>query len=241
MQKVYEFWGMQRSGNHAILNWQLENFSDGSQKQPILDRCPMNHRIADDNSFHTNDTLFLNAIVRDDKKNISDINLRKYIKLKFNNIIFSYEDSHFNKSLGLPCKQFVIMRNLENLIASRLQDPIEWRIDDNFFEMWETHARSNIPKIHYDKWLVDKSYRDSIAQMFNTDNKDITSTMSVAGGGSSFIGMKLDKPENLLTRYRQIDIPPDIKKKIMYYGERNPEFCNPERLKERVAPPEFKS
>jgi len=80
MKKVYEFWGMQRSGNHAILNWQLENFCDDSQKQPILD----------DFCFHTSNTLFLNAIMLNDKKNITDSDLRKCLKLKFNNIILSY-------------------------------------------------------------------------------------------------------------------------------------------------------
>jgi len=224
MKKVYEFWGMQRSGNHAILNWQLENFCDDSQKHSIP--------ILDDYCFHTRNTLFLNAIIYNDKKNIADSDLRKYLKLKFNNIILSYEDSQFDKSLGLPCKQFIIMRNLENLVASRMHGvDQEWPVDDKFFEMWETYARSNMTKIHYDKWLVNKSYRDSIAQMFNTDNKDITNKMSLAGGGSSFIGTELDKPENLLSRYRQIDIPPDIKNKIIYYGERNPEFCNLEQLK----------
>jgi hypothetical protein len=217
MKKVYEFWGMQRSGNHAILNWQLENFSDGSQKQRILD----------DYCFHTNNTLFLNAIAWNDKKNIADSDLRKYLKLKFHNIVLSYEDSHFNKSLGLPCKQFIIVRNLENLVASRLQgSPGYWKVDDSFFEMWEEYARSDISKIHYDKWLIDKSYRDSIAKLFDTENKDITNTMSLAGGGSSFIGVKLDKPKKLLTRYEQINIPQDIKEKIVYYGERNPEFYN---------------
>jgi hypothetical protein len=213
---------MQRSGNHAILNWQLENFSYSSEKQRILD----------DYCFYTNNTLFLNAVAWNDKKNIADSDLRKYLKLKFNNIILSYEDSHFNKSLGLPCKQFIIIRNLENLVASRLHGPPGyWKVDDNFFEMWEIYARSDIPKIHYDKWLIDKSYRDSIAKLFNTENKDITNTISLAGGGSSFIGVKLDKPKNLLTRHQQINIPQDIKKKIIYYGERNPEFCNLEQLK----------
>jgi hypothetical protein len=223
MKKVYEFWGMQRSGNHAILNWQLENFCNGLPRKYIFDYA----------CFYNDEVLFLNAVGWNNRNRIIlNEKLKESLKLKVNTVVLSYEDCDFDKSLVLHCKKFIIMRNLENLVASRMRGvDQEWPIDDNFFEMWETYARSNISKIHYDKWLIDKPYRDSIAQMFNTDNKDITNTMSVAGAGSSFIGMKLDKPENLLTRYQQIDIPPDIKKKIIYYGERNPEFCNVEYLK----------
>ena len=222
MKRVYEIWGIQRSGNHAILNWLIENLCDNSERHSILDEF----------CFHTDNLLFLNAVVYNNELNFPFDDLRKYLKLKCKYVLLSYEDSNFDKSLGLPCKKFIVMRNLENLVASRMHVVgSEWLVDDDFFNRWEMHARSDIPKIHYDKWLVDKRYRDSIAQMFNTKNKDITNIISSAGFGSSFIGQRLDSPENLLSRHRQIDIPPDIKEKIIYYGERNPEFCNIQQLK----------
>jgi len=97
-------------------------------------------------------------------------------------------------------------------------------LDDRTFDLWEQQARSTYKKIYYDQWLIDKTYRDSIAEEMNMLNLDIINDLSSAGGGSSFIGMRLDSRENLLTRYQQIEIPDDLKEKIIYYSKRNPEY-----------------
>jgi hypothetical protein len=126
--------------------------------------------------------------------------------------------------ISLLPQRFIIVRNLENLAASRIKKG--WPMNRTILDTWEYYIKSTYTKIHYDRWLVDRSYRDRIADKMDVVNKDIVNTMSTAGGGSSFSSKTLPATENLLNRYQQITIPEETKKLLREYGQRNPEYCN---------------
>jgi hypothetical protein len=240
---IYKIYGMQRSGNHAIINWLIENLSDDSTREYI-----------DGVSFVAKDVSFLNHVMLKDRPNTYNNNqfllkdcLKKATSVHPKSLILSYEDVGLTESnnniLGnVKHTKIIIVRNLENLVASRLQFNIknyEWYnyfklCDDDFFRTWETHVNNNFLKIHYDKWLIDKNYRNLICEQLNIINKDITNIVTSPGNGSSFIGQSLDSNGNLLSRYQQINMPKDVLDKILYYGEKNLEYCNIKAIKEYI-------
>jgi hypothetical protein len=212
--KLYDFWGIARSGNHAVIHWAIKNFIDNTNKIML-----------EDHSYFSDKLLYINCFIKDYEPH--KIVLRQGLKLKPNFLFISYENRYFDQELRLSFlpQRFIIVRNLENLAASRIKKG--WGMDRNLFNIWEHYIKSPWPKIHYDRWLVDKCYRDSVASQMGVINKDITDEPTKEGRGSSFVGLNyLDSKENLLTRYQQIEIPESTKNLILEYGKRNPEYCN---------------
>jgi hypothetical protein len=110
-----------------------------------------------------------------------------------------------------------IFRDLENLIASRLKFNLnknnELPINTEIIKMWQKHKEYK-NNIYYDFWLLNKKYRFKIAKKFSLNNFDLTDDVLYNGGGSSFIGIKLDSKKNLLNRKKIIQISSEIKDMI---------------------------
>ena len=216
---IYEFWGMKRSGNHAILNWIIENIVDSSKEKNYINNDP--------HDFYCENLLVVNCYHEANyKKEILRIGLKQNPKY----LIITYEDRKTDYSIfkSLNTHKFVILRNLSNLISSRMNYKHEsiMTIQDEFFSTWENHVEKNYHKIYYDQWLVDLSYRDDVSALLNIKNKDITTNITGQGGGSSFIGVNLDTKENLLTRYKQVSFPVEIQEKLKYYNQKYPNFVH---------------
>lgn len=223
---LIEFTGMRRSGNHAIIFWMLQNLSNLDNfkvKQYVDESSYINHC----EIISTDEFLYFNNVnLRrcDDVHKTLSRERRKWI-------IISYEDCHVNYGITLPYEfenryKFSIVRDVRNLVASRLKRLEINKNNENhiipnsymiifkgFFQYYISHKNWKTP-IFYDKWLVDKNYRDSICDIVKVPNVDKTNYVSPFGNGSSFVGVQLDKPENLLNRKDSFKIPEPILKRI---------------------------
>lgn len=94
--------------------------------------------------------------------------------------------------------------------------------------MWKSYAflainpnsysrRPSFNPILFDKWVIDKSYRDSLADSFGLLNKDYNiDFVSDAGNGSSFSGLKSLEKKRITSRWGEaedVDILGDLLKK----------------------------
>jgi hypothetical protein len=225
--KFFDFWGIRRSGNHAIINWAMSNFVDLKNK---IDIAPPNFY-----RYYVDELLFINDY--DNSRAIDREHIKKGLKLNPKIVILTHEERLFSATVNskLKSKNFIIVRNLENVIASYYKK--EWpaahyrKINRSLFDLWEYYLKSDYPKIHYDHWLTDKNYRDEIANLMGVENRDITNIVTNQGGGSSFIGLNLDSSDRLLNRFSQVDLPDSIIDLIVEYGSRNPEYCNLDLVK----------
>lgn len=204
--------GLRRSGNHAIINWIIANYNNNR----LLDH--IYHPKATILTNSTKDIIFFNNCQKSPYFNLPPPNNTKLI-------IHSYEDKtlEYVKEYGPKSPSFtiIIIRDILNTFASRLKynSPLT-PVDEYHIDLWESYKGANrvFPKalfISYDKWLMDKEYRDEIAKFMEIPNYDNVESVSFCGNGSSFIGMKLEEDkEKYLTRYKGITFPPDIEKKL---------------------------
>jgi hypothetical protein len=170
------------------------------------------------NTYHSKDynILFQNDI----KKYVikEDFLIYKYVIKSYEDIFISQDDMNY------------IVRDFLNMISSRYK---KWNDDlgpgkndkrnfekyKQFFysieeicNCWKQMMKEN-RKILYNKWVIDKNYRDEISKkLFYIDNiNDNTSYVPSLGNGSSFDGMKLQTDKNIyLNRFSQIKLPDNI-------------------------------
>ena len=91
------------------------------------------------------------------------------------------------------------------------------KIYDNIFDDYVS-LKNYENSIVFEKWLVDKDYRDSICKNVGINNLDITDYVAEEGGGSSFTLMNLDTKENLLNRKSMYSIPDEYLNKMKQYN-----------------------
>jgi len=234
--KFYEFYGLRRSGNHAIIAWLMKNL-DGednsietvlgknNKKGFFVKRCG--------DVYHINDvgTLWVTS----NPSYVSGL-VSGYISLGAKAIIFSYEDYEPQASLALTfpalfpflenALKIALFRDLPNVMASRYKkiegikakqnEPDAWRLLDiniNKINSWIYCAiEEQSIKIKYEDWLTSKEYRDNFCKNLNIPNLDYTNHMSSAGGGSSFTGIKsIPNSKDLLNRWKDVNIPEEWK------------------------------
>jgi hypothetical protein len=153
--------------------------------------------------------------------------VRKLLRtgLKPASTIFSFEDWPISEKLldrQDSFKNILILRNAENLFASRIKKsfqvehipyPTKYNnVMKRSISIWEEHAAEflsdtvyldNCTFIYFDRWLTDSEYRCKIANSLGITNSNIPDTRSKEGGYSSFDGnLKLseDRRKELLTR-----------------------------------------
>lgn len=226
-----EVYGLRRSGNHAIIAWLMHNLnSDGIQynaPEPLIVPNPewgfISQRLGD--VYHINDAFDKWATAGPGYiKGLVDA----YSTIGAKTIIISYEDKSFKSSLlDLYAKDYpflkkttkiVITRNILDIVASRIKRmrganriPSTFGVDKRTIETWIENESFTGTKIQFEQWCTSKEYRDSISQSIGLSNLDITSHVSTAGKGSSFLqpGQMPDKSK-LLNRRAQVSIPMDI-------------------------------
>lgn len=117
----------------------------------------------------------------------------------------------------------IIVRNLKNCLASRLQrGKIASRMSypttlnqemERILDVWVQHVNlstnphSGVVGIYYDRWLQDESYRLAIGNQLGVHRAvEIPGARASGGGGSSFDGMaKVRDVNNLMNRFSRLD------------------------------------
>ena len=215
------FYGMRRSGNHAILNWLLCNLS---QKKNII---KIKHRLVS-----SGNSCYLNAINEyvNTKPKILEIDF-KFAEVSFKNIVVSYEDVPINYQTKYTTNfpKIIVMRDINNLVASRLKKIKEdnegkkmakylFNVNEKFFKSWITHAsisRNEAYIIKFEEWISSKKIRDKISSDLGLKNIDYYQSISNYGGGSSFSGTsKRPEVSELNNRWKEVEIDSDLKKII---------------------------
>lgn len=204
--KFIEFYGIRRSGNHATLSWLMNNLNGNKVPQDpetLIAPAPefgfISQRVGD--VYHINDVLSSWASKhRDFLRGLIDA----YISVGAKIIIISYEEMHPGNSYAADdrfkmlknSEKWAVLRDWDKLIASRAKQMLNKEISRKIYldlnqliiDRWlkTVHSSSDINKIHFDSWCRSKEYRDELMKERGLPNKDHTSHVSKAGGGSSF-------------------------------------------------------
>ena len=214
----HAIYGLRRSGNHAILEWMIKNFSQKDQRHVIK------HRL-----ITSGNSCYLNAINEyiQSRDLFIDYN---FAKITYKNLLISYEDipETLESEYTLGFNKIVILRDILNVVASRYKrmmdiDPksIDYKlmeIDEKLFQCWISHAsafKRNVLIIKFEDWLSSKEQRDRISNSLGCKNIDCVNTIPFHGGGSSFTKMeKIPSVEDLLNRSEQVKLPTEILERI---------------------------
>lgn len=196
--RVVSFYGLRRSGIHAVLEWLTHSLGDGEERIELEENRIVKYGGA----------AYLNDCSTWDQNKI-----KEFIEsCKLNFIIVSYEDTNLNFSFYEGNEEpIVLVRDIKNLAASRIRS---WKeFNEEILEKWLEHANANknCKLIKYEDWLINKDYRDNFISFYDKKNLDKIDYVSKFGGGSSFVGRKLDKTEKLLNRYKQIGFSENLK------------------------------
>ncbi len=213
-EREIRFIGLQRSGNHALINW-IFNQCQGK-------KCLLNWVVPDSNpfySFHRKSTI--KEFQADFYKNFNLTLEKSGFFSKKELLIYSYEDDalgniatdkfdrNHDRWIGKSGVRYdlLLMRDPFNLIASRLkrddtdvENRYSFRIEKErkiLIELWKQYAREflcitnhlayNKICVNYNKWFVDKTYRVEIADKLNIEFNDKgMEEVTQIGGGSSF-------------------------------------------------------
>lgn len=196
--KCANFFALRRSGQHAIIFWMLNNM--GCNLQSYIFKGVK---------------VFL-----DEQKKVCYLNddivgrpLHEQIKdYKF--IIKNFEDKPFFEEASL---NLTIVRDFLNTLCSRnahfLESKNLIKDFDKLVFLWKDFVKRD--NIIYNRWVLDKEYRDKISDKLSVKNMDNVDFVPVLGGGSSFLGNKLEiNKKNYLKRYKKNKLPKILVEKI---------------------------
>lgn len=208
----YFFFGLKRSGNHAVINWILEHFES---------------YVHYNNCFFSNGNFYVNY----------ENEIKKRGKNPYEIKILSFEDrpidlekkfnSDFKKiaKIAESKKKILLLRDVYNTYASRYMKKInpephmknwnEMWTNYNDTKLWTSYAKEylcpiiftgELIKINYNFWFSKKEYREKLSAEFNKNHTDkgLQKVLN-NGGGSSFDKMEYDdvaQKMEVLSRYK---------------------------------------
>ena len=216
----YCFYGMRRSGNHAVINWLMKCLDNGRHESREISR-----RLT-----VRGDCCHLNAL--NEYKNADKLNEDlKFARSNFSNLIISFEDvspERFSGETWLQSASFVkiiLIRDILNLAASRYarsrcsefaRQNNTCNVDSAFVSLWLEHVNLVTDNSHdsagiiFERWLDSKSYRQKVCDRLMIDFAEPDKAVSRHGGGSSFVGMdRVPTSAELKSRKDQIVLPKD--------------------------------
>jgi hypothetical protein len=201
--------GLSRSGNHAIINWILNqakgrtcflNCAEG-KTNPFVSARPLHHGLP----YAANYSKF----------NLEQEQAGAFITKDL--LIHSYEDSflgyvchpvfeqHHDQWVGKSSQRYdvLILRDPFNLFASRKRagDALAGVTPATAIRIWMQHAREFMgpPRylnqtrilINYNRWATERCYRQKLAMQLGVDFTDAgINTVPATAGGSSFDGSR---------------------------------------------------
>jgi len=186
MTRIIEFYGVRRSGIHAIIHW-MESNLNAVNRTGFFNDVDVWGRVA-----------FIKTI-------------GSHRKRGYKTLLLGYEDCDANKSwFKQPKEKVIIVRDIYNVFASRYKAFGRGYIGKRIADLWIQHT--NHPNMFkYEDFLLDKNKRDDLATKLGSPNLDITTFVSACANGSSFIGKQLDTTENLLNRHSMVDFLKETK------------------------------
>jgi hypothetical protein len=219
MKKTLFINGMQRSGNHAIISWLIGQFENPvlflnlvnlKAENPLRNFAPIE---LPPNSYCHKERINGKQIVNysEDELVKQDHDYLVCTTENENTNCFPLLDKKICETLGESEKKFniIVLRDPLNALASYIKRRELSKVDKNlatqntknYLKTWLNHAQVVLEKsnnnyiipIIYNKWLIDKDYRDKICSSLGLINKDQNvNYISDAGRGSSFGGRKID-------------------------------------------------
>ena len=230
-----QFFGLQRSGNHGVITWLLQQF-----EQP---QCFLNNVAHFEDPFeHYRNSDVPNMIP------LSRGNIEQTRQQQKALLLYSYEnlflpdlrtrplvkDAEHMLGVSEHCSQIIIIREFYNWIISRLKlyELVGQKINtvkaiDMLVDLWVVYAREycgqtdflnlNRTGILFDQWVVNEEYRLSILHKLGIAVRDNSNGKVPRGGGSSFNedqGRAQVSKEGVLNRWQNADITSEVRQAI---------------------------
>lgn len=149
----FAFYGLRRSGNHAILEWLIQNIGNLGQRKVVFDR----------RLISVNSAAYINEA--NSYKTIEELSMHHSLADKFyESLIVSYEDVGLNYVLPITVgyKNIVIIRDIPNLFASRYKKGQAWGHSYDFGVMRIDEKNSSIMERTCNGWIKWRCYTYSI-------------------------------------------------------------------------------
>ncbi|WP_204104516.1 MULTISPECIES: hypothetical protein [Spirulina sp. CCY15215] len=212
-EKLFQVCGIQRSGNHALINWIIS-------QQP-LKTCFINGVFPDQNPWEQNWGIsYRNFDYWPGHRDLAGALVSKQLLIcSYENYALDKIDRHRSQLLVDVGKSqevcsVLILRDPYNTFASWLK--AGWDVTAEITEMWKVYAREFIGQtsylqnqtvtINFNTWFASQEYRRQLAHALNLEFTDRgLDIITHHGGGSSFDKQSLDgnaKQMNVLRRFQ---------------------------------------
>ena len=205
------FYGLSRSGNHAIIQWIIRHMKG---KVRFLNHCSASKNPY---KFKHSYKQWYNGMEVHAAHNFNHLDylIFSYENQKLPNTKTSYFKKYHDKFFGPSDKivDILILRDPFNHFASVLKSGMNVTASYlfSFEELWIDYAfeflnktnylGNNTLKINYNKWVKDNSYKISILQFLNLQQKSnsaVYNKIPKFGGGSSFDNLNYqDRADNM--------------------------------------------
>ena len=220
-QKLIRFCGIQRSGNHALINWivaqepQATCFVNGAF--PGISPWKKSWGISYPNYPYW-------PLERDKKGALvhKDLFICSYENRQLSDV--EKDKTQLSRHIGKSQRDYAVMilRDPYNTFASWQQHG--WPITKDIITLWKSYANEFLGKtnilsspnifVSFNAWFLDPNYRQNLAEKlgFAFTDKGLNE-VSHHGGGSSFDGRSLEgkaRNMNVLTRFHQYLDNPDF-------------------------------
>lgn len=213
------FWGIQRSGNHALINWIMAQYKEPKMflnNQPFgsdLISSPEDPLSTLGKEHHRSPRVFYAQKREENWQEIWGSPKGKLNEL----LLISYENHDLNKITELEyqrgCEAIgdsVVGNSLNTINVVIIRDPFNmWTRDmpdppkPQDPELWKVYAREylnetnilpNKVSINFNRWFSNKEYRRGISNQLGVSfSDDGLNKVSKAGGGSSYDRTKFDQ------------------------------------------------
>lgn len=230
--KIFEIFGLSRSGHHAMVNWVIKNMiSIESEMMWKLEFMQDGLIYINEANLDTDMTL---KYIKDHKENM------RTLVLSYENCDLNYSILNKNTTYTSPLSinledvkhfhknhRIIFIRDFYDNLASRIKSNennlakdregnfVAWDIGTNFIESWKESARYIVQNkclwLKFEDWLTDKKIRDRF--MYNIIGHGELYDNKVKGTISSF------GDKNVIDRFSQIEIPENVKKLIKQDSE----------------------
>ncbi len=197
--------GLSRSGNHAIINWMLEQLPGRW--------CFLNCVAPDSNPFRTAKPTDLGQCYRSNVPGFEPWSEGAGLHASIDHLLFSHEDCFLRSAWGERATamqdeaigtirrrvDLLILRDPYNLFASRRRFRHQLVPEGAAVRIWKQHARAflghrtcltrPVLPISYNRWREDPQYRQQLAERLDLRFTDADlDAVPACGGGSSFDG-----------------------------------------------------
>jgi hypothetical protein len=223
-------WGLKRSGIHFFVNWLYANH--GATVEGPLEADGLHPQLHDGFADLAAGVAYYNNCGGLHSRGFSLGRLTpadfELARRRNSTSIFGIEDCRLefvsNTPAGAGVARVLLLRDPLNNIASRLEGartrPEVFRTDAAFVDLLTAYCEEFLGRteeltgkttVSYDRFVVDRAYRDSIASRLELPNVDAVTEVPAFGGGSSFSGgAERASAATLTTRFRQHLIPGDL-------------------------------